>query len=294
MKTRTLPIILSLAGIGIFVLGVVFLFSLMKPQPSLPNKEEILKRDAPQPSMVTHIQDRVIPIEDTKSLRVPIVLYHHIRPITPTMDELAKGLSVTPEVFDRQLAYLAKNGFHTITLHQLILALEGTEQLPEKPIILTFDDGYRDTFTYAYPLLVKRHFSGSLFIFTQAIGAPDYLTWDQVQQMQQSGIFEIGSHTLSHADLPTLSEKDMMREIRESKKIIASKLGAEIDFFCYPYGHYTKKIAEEVKKAGYLGALTTRYGTVHAKESLYETSRVRLTNDDYGPRLEKKIGLFFR
>lgn len=246
------------------------------------------------PVVGTMVKERLTPIFDKSAIRVPIVLYHHIRPITPAMNPLARGLSVTPEVFDAQLSYFEKNGFTTITLDQFYSALQKKTTLPKKPIILSFDDGYRDNFTNAYPLLAKHHFMGSFFIFTQAMGAPDYVTWDQVKEMQRSGVFEIGSHTLSHADLPHISESKVHAEIFESKKIIEEHLGIPVPFFCYPYGHYTKHIVDEVKKAGYLGALTTHYGTVHTVSSLFEVTRVRLTNDDFGVRLDKKMKLFLR
>ncbi len=226
-----------------------------------------------------------------KKIQVPIVLYHHIRPITPDMNALAKGLSVTPEVFDRQLEYLEKNEFSTITLDQFYSALIGKESLPEKSIVLTFDDGYKDAYTYALPLLEKHHLKGVAFVITQAVGTSEYLTWDQIREMDKSGVFEIESHTLTHPELPKLSHKKMKKELEESKKILEEKIEKPIEFFCYPYGRYSKEI---VKEAGYKGAFTTHYGTTHTLPSIFETTRVRLTNDDVGENFEKKIQFFFK
>lgn len=273
--------------------AVIIPFQSTQIQPSS-NYTDNQKENITVPSAKAQTKDRVKPITDANSNLVPIVLYHHIRPITPSMDKLAKALSVTPEVFDAQLTYFAQHGFSPITLFELTRALEKKGSLPKKPLILTFDDGYEDAYTHAYPLLQKHHFNGSLFIFTQGIGASDYLTWKQVEEMQQSGVFEIGSHTLSHADLPKISRQHMIQEISKSKKIIEAKLGAVVDFFCYPYGHYTKEILDEVSRAGYRGAVTTLYGIDHPKSSVFELTRVRLNNDDHGERLDKKMSLILR
>ena len=252
------------------------------------------KEEVGSPSLSTTMRESAIKFLNKKAVTVPIILYHHIRPITPTMEPLARGLSVTPDVFDQQLEYFEKNGYATITLEQMYEALKEGKKIVPRTIIFSFDDGYADNYQYAFPILQKHHFGGILFLITNAVGTPDYLSWDQIKEMKKSDVFEIGSHTLNHPVLPALSMGKMQKEVRESKKVLEEHIGAPVDFFCYPYGKYTKEIILAVKDAGYKGAVTTHYGTTHTFASLFETSRVRLTNDDVAQTIEKKVKLFLK
>lgn len=228
------------------------------------------------------------------SLWAPIIMYHHIRPITRDLDELGRDMSVTPEHFEDQIRTLKKEGFHFVTLSAVHSALLGKINLPERPIVLTFDDGYADNFTYAMPILKQEHVIGTEFVVTNAIGKRGYLSWDQVTGMQDSGTFTIESHTLNHSELPKLSPEHAWSEIKQSKDELERRLGKSVHFFCYPFGKYSEAIATQAQKAGYAAALTTQFGVMHDTKNSFAMPRVRFTNSDTGKTLEKKITLLLR
>lgn len=236
----------------------------------------------------THAQMPLSPA----SVRVPIVLYHHIRPITKDMKPLARGLSVSPATFEEQLEYLQENGYATVTLHDLFEAFKGRQTLPARPIILTFDDGYYDTYSYALPLLQQYGMKAVIFAVPRLLGTPGYLGWEEFDALHASGVFEIGAHSLTHGVLPQMTESHEKNEIVQSKKILENRLEQPVEFFAYPYGEYKQRTIEITKKAGYLGAVTTHYGTVHMEKNPFELTRVRLTNNDRGTALKRKMELF--
>ena len=230
---------------------------------------------------------------DTRPITLPIILYHHIRPITSDMSTLARGLSVTPESFEDQLRYFKKNNYTTLPLQQLAKALENKSSIPSKTFALTFDDGYADLYTYAWPLLKRYGFQATAFIIVNRVGTPDYASWDQLREMERSGAIDIQSHTLNHPMLATLSPDRARYEIEQSKVILEKKLHKSISIFCYPYGNYNEGVLRFVRQAGYAAALTTKGGVQHAKDSLFELYRVRLSTGDKDHRLARTIRSLF-
>jgi peptidoglycan/xylan/chitin deacetylase (PgdA/CDA1 family) len=129
-------------------------------------------------------------------------MYHYISVPPPDADRYRLDLSVTPENMDAQMGWLAENGYATITLQELLYHLTLGWPLPERPVVLTFDDGYRDAFENAFPILQKYGFVGTFFIITDRVtfGEPAYATWDQIVEMHNAGM-DIQSHTRTHPDL---------------------------------------------------------------------------------------------
>ncbi len=269
-------------------LALLVAFSVIAfPGLSAPAVEEPLPDE--RPSIATRVKEKAVALIDRDAIRVPIILYHHVRPISNDMDQLGKDLSVTPERFSGHLAEFKKQGFHTIGLQDFADALEKKKPLPSKPVIFTFDDGYENAYTVALPILERHGMTGTVFVIGNAVGTPGYLSWGQLEDMVDSGVFEIQSHSLNHPDLASLSPELLRYELLGSKDLLESRLGLPMTFLCYPYGKYSAQVADAAKHAGYRGAVTTKYGTLHTKGALFETSRVRLTQHDTGARLEKKI-----
>lgn len=270
-------------------LSIITFPGLTSQTPASGDPETTSREYASNQPLPARLKEKTAELFDRDSLRVPIILYHHIRPITDVLDSMGKALSVTPERFGEHLAVLKKNGFTTITLEDFADAIEKKKQLPPKPIIITLDDGYDNAHTYALPILERLNMGATVLMIAHAVGTPGYLRWEQLEDMADRGVFEIQSHTLDHSDLARLSDEDAWRQILDSKNLLESRLGLPMTFFCYPYGAYTQQTAELVKKAGYRGALTTHYGLRHSAKTLYETPRVRFTEGDTGVRLEKKV-----
>lgn len=213
----------------------------------------------------------------SREANVPILMYHYISEPPPDADEIRKGLSIPPATFEAHLQYLKNNGYRTISLHQLLLHLTRGEPLPEKPIILTFDDGYRDSFENAFPLLQKYGFTGTFFLITNFIdeGRPAYLTWDQVKQMAAAGN-EIGAHSRDHPDLRGKDTDFLVWQILGSKEAIQNGAGLTPRFFSYPSGKYDENVIAILASAHYWGAVTVKQGVHQSSDTPFELQRIRV------------------
>lgn len=210
-------------------------------------------------------------VSDCKTAKKIVILNYH------KVDDYFSSLSITPRDFDNQMAFLKKNGFETISLEQLRGVLAGEEvDLPERPLIITFDDGYRDNYTNAYPILKKYGFTGVIFVITSFIDRklPYYISWDMAKEMQESGVIDIESHTVDHISMTELNDEKLRRELTESKKRIEEVLEKPAEYVAYPTGTYNLHIADIVRGCGYKGAFTIKYGNVDAMTNLYAIERL--------------------
>lgn len=196
---------------------------------------------------------------------VPILMYHSVRPDQSINNRLA----VSPEAFERQMGFLKKNNYTVLSLEKLADLIRDKIKIPPKTVVLTFDDGYKDNYTYAFPIIKKYGFPVTIFLIVDDIGAGNMLSWEEVKAMQASGLVVFGSHTLEGGALTKItSEDELRRQIFDSKKILEEKLGRKVNAFSYPIGAFNDKIKELVKDAGYGLAVIT-------------TPRSRAPSDDY-------------
>lgn len=216
--------------------------------------------------------------------KVLVLNYHKI-------DNMNISLSVLPEDFDEQMKYLYEHGYHTITPDELYDSLEGTGTLPDNPVLITFDDGYRDNYDNAYPILQKYGFKATVFVVTSFLGKyPNYMTWDQAREMDANGI-SIESHTVDHKSMTDLTDDQLRTELVNSKKKAEQELGHPVDYMAYPTGTYNLHIAQLVKEAGYKAAFTIKYGNVDKASNIYALERVPVfhtenTNKDFIERIK--------
>ena len=208
-----------------------------------------------------------------------------------TIDEIASGakilvlnyhqvgnnftpLCVPTNLFDEQMAYLKDNGYVTITPEELYEGLEGSITLPERPVLITFDDGYIDNYNNALPVLKKYGMRATIFIVPAFTGNnANYLNWDQIKDMERNGI-TIQSHTLNHRALEELPDDEIRAELLNSKIMLEKNLGHPIDFLAYPTGTYNLHIAGIAKDVGYKASFTIKYGNVDKGSNIYALERV--------------------
>ncbi len=248
----------------------------------------LLEQAVPAPAAATVTpqisREPLLPPPDgvRREVDVPILMYHYISEPPPDADSIRRGLSVTPAQFEEHLRYLKENGYRTISLYQLLLHLTHGEPLPEKPIILTFDDGYRDNFENAFPLLQEYGFKATFFLITNFIdeGRPLYMTWDQVKTMAQAG-HEIGAHSRDHPDLRGKDIDFLVWQILGAKEAIQNGAGITPRFFSYPSGKYDENTIAVLKSAHYWGAVTIHQGVHQSSDSLFELQRIRV-HGNYG------------
>jgi peptidoglycan/xylan/chitin deacetylase (PgdA/CDA1 family) len=210
---------------------------------------------------------------------IPVIYYHRL---VKNLDEAGRhGIYVTEDQFEKHLKYLKRKNYTTISFEK---ALEIKKNCTDgKYIIITFDDGYEDNYTLAFPLLKKYGFSAIIFL----VAGLEYNSWDnkdnepklkmmsrqQILEMRKSGI-EFGSHTLSHADLIRISSSEIKNEVVESKKKLEEKLGEEIPVFAYPYGNCNDEVKDIVKNAGYKLGYATDKAPMGLHEDLLQIRRI--------------------
>lgn len=204
-------------------------------------------------------------------------MYHYIEPWPAGADELRRGLTVRPEDFAAQLDYLAAHGYRAVSLQDLAEALTLGRPLPERAVVLTFDDGYRTLLDQALPIAQAHGFTGTVFVITELIdrGFPAYLSWDQARALAGLG-WQIEPHTKTHPELAGRSRAKQLYEMLGSIETIEANLGARPRFFCYPSGKYdatTLQLADELQL---WGAVTTRPGREHTFADRFTWTRVRV------------------
>jgi peptidoglycan/xylan/chitin deacetylase (PgdA/CDA1 family) len=213
------------------------------------------------------------------SINVPILTYHYIRVNPDRYDGMGFALSVTPSDFAAQMDWLAQNGYHTITTEDLFTYLNLYGGLPSKPVILTFDDGYADFYTTALPILRSHNFVAVSYVVTGFVGWPGYMTTAQIVEADRSGM-EIGSHTINHPNLASMSAAAVWPQLTQSKLFLEQVLGHPVLSFCYPSGKYTSAVASAVSAAGFHDATTTRFGYSYTIANRYAWSRLRVSGGE--------------
>ena len=188
------------------------------------------------------------------------------------------SLSIPPADFDEQMHYLSSHGYVTITPDELYSGLNGEIELPPKPVLITFDDGYADNYTNAFPILKYYGMRATIFVIPAFVGVySNYLTWDEMREMEDNGI-TIESHTMHHYKLEELPDDEIRSELLNSKLKIEEELGHPVEFLAYPTGTYNLHIAGIAKEVGYKGAFTIKYGNVDLGSNFYALERVPIFN----------------
>ncbi|MCA9949253.1 MAG: polysaccharide deacetylase family protein [Anaerolineales bacterium] len=213
------------------------------------------------------------------TLKVPILMYHYISVPPEDADKYRLDLSVSPADFHDQMAYLAENGYETIDLYDLSQAITAKKELPEKPVIITLDDGYKDNYENAFPILQEFGHKATFFVVTEYIdkGFEEYMTWEMVEELASAGM-RIEPHSKTHPDLSGQERDYIIYEVLGSQESIAAHIGYTPRYFCYPGGRYDDTTLEIISELDFWGAVTTAGGQWHGFNDRYEWSRMRMRN----------------
>jgi peptidoglycan/xylan/chitin deacetylase (PgdA/CDA1 family) len=250
MMRRRSPLTLR-AGVGVLVGGVAVACccagtALTRKPPSRPHRRLHLSRRLP-----------------TRSLVLPILLYHRIdRPLS-TLPPITQRLTVAPRGFAAEMSWVRKHGFHPVTQRQLFAALEAGKPLPCRPLLVTFDDGYADVLRYAAPVLRRFGMPATMYVITErpSMVNSGFLSWGGVKELERQG-FDIGSHTVTHVPLTSLSNREALEELVRSRRALEGHLGHPVQWLAYPHGAVDARIVQLAARAGYVLGVTTRPGNV--------------------------------
>lgn len=225
---------------------------------------------------------------------MPILLYHQVSEVRPEQDPY--GLASTPAQFAEQMAYLHDNHYTCLRLVDYARAYRDGQPIPPKTFVITFDDGYRDNYEIAWPIMKKYGFTATIFLVADQIGSVTnwegqkdtqsfpLMNWDEIREMQAGGI-DFGSHTCTHPRLNQLSAEAVKQELCDSKTRLAEGLERSVETLAYPYEVSTYEVQRIAAECGYLAAC----GTANHPESLYNLWRVEFGAEDTLASLKYKL-----
>lgn len=220
-----------------------------------------------------HVIPTPIPIP-LQSLETPILVYHYVEYVTDHRDTIRKSLNTNPHILIKQIETLRNAGYTFITPKELVDILDGKVTPPEKSVVLSFDDGYRDFYTDVFPILKKYRVKAVAYIVSGFLDKPNYMLVEQLKEIARSGLVEIGSHTINHTKLKTIPLEVAKSEIEGGKKALEKLLNIPIVSFAYPDGQFDDHVALLVEKAGFRSAVTTIHGINVNHENKYFLYRI--------------------
>mgnify|MGYP001579813851 FL=1 len=208
------------------------------------------------------------------SFTAPILIYHYVEYVKDEKDTIRKSLNITPYVFVKQIETLKNAGYTFVTASELIDILDGKIKLPQKPIVITFDDGYRDFYTDVFPILKKYDVKAVAYIVSGFLDKPNYMYAWQLKEIARSGLVEIAAHTIHHYSLKGLEAQTTKYEIEESKITLEKLIGISVVSFAYPDGSFDMQAIKLVKSAGFKSAVTTLHGFEVSWENKFSLYRI--------------------
>jgi len=208
---------------------------------------------------------------------VPVLMYHRVNDLTPreARSPLMRDLTVPTADFEDQVRYLKENGFTFLFAREVEDALRNGTSLPEKSICITMDDGYRDNFEKAFPILQKYGACATIFVVTRAVNTDNHLTWGQLALMRDQDT-DYGSHSVTHPDLTALNSATLDFELRASKAELEGRLTMPISSIAYPSGAYNDTVVDRARIAGYLAGWKKGGGPVVPGDDPMLLPRVRV------------------
>lgn len=219
-----------------------------------------------------------------------VILEYHMVEDDDGLASDERPYNVPPAEFAAQLDYLQQQGYETITMQDYMRARKGKQELPERAVALTFDDGYEDNYTEVWPSLAQRDMKATIYMVTNDIGRPRYLDWNELRDLQAHGI-EIGSHTANHQPLTTLDEATQIDELRLSKLLLEWNGIHTVYSFSYPNGAYDATLPAKLQQEEYLNAVTGDAGVNTMTTDPYLLQRVNIPHPRFG-LLEFKLRLW--
>lgn len=270
----------------ILILGVLIFFNIqvhsntaeqLFPAPTETPVEAVVPTNIPSPSPTPTSQD-FSDLPYTYHSQVPILMYHEVN------DALENNLYLSVADFRSHLDYFATAGITPITMEQLWNHWENQAPLPEKPIVLTFDDGYRSMYTTVFPLLQERGWPGTFYCIADAVWSDAFVLEEMIGEMADGGM-EIGSHTKSHTELDGLTGTNLSEQLTLSRDSLSTLSGTPVTQLCYPSGRYNVETMVAAEAAGYHCAVTTEYGFASLDQGLFSLKRIRINTGDTGETL---------
>lgn len=209
------------------------------------------------------------------TFRIPILMYHYVEYVQDKSDTIRQSLDIEPNIFEEQIKTLIDNHYSFMTMSDVADVLDGKEQLPDKPVVLTFDDGYRDFYTDVFPILKKYRVKAVAYVVPGFFDTPNYMFTSQIKEIAKVPYIELGAHTMHHVYLKDMSPIFAEREIVQSKYKLEDLIHKPVVSFAYPYGAFDNSAIDLTKKAKFKTAVSTIGGITASESNRYFLFRMR-------------------
>ncbi|MDS0528268.1 polysaccharide deacetylase family protein [Clostridium sp. SHJSY1] len=223
------------------------------------------------------IKDRFegIPLTN-EDVGIPVLYYHSVLPDseTPTKNEV----TISPEKLKEELKLVQSLGYTTLTISEVNDYIINKKPIPQKSILITFDDGYTDNYVHAFPILKELNMKATIFVISSGIDSGYYMSKDQLKEMSDYGI-DIESHTVNHVHLNTLSYEEQLKELKDSKAKIESVTNKPVLSIAYPFGDFNENSKKAAKDAGYSLAFTTNLGLSNRTDNPVALDRIYVSSE---------------
>jgi len=194
-------------------------------------------------------------------------------------------MTTPKELFEKHMRYLKENGYTTVTAGEVLGILASGDEIPPKTVCITFDDGYKNNYKNAFPVMKRYGLKGTVFVTADFIGKEGgpfggYLNWDEIKEMKTSGSFTFGCHSLTHENLARLDNNRLSGEIKDAKRILEERTDGKVETFAYPFGWpgtFDREVVNTVKNEGFLAAFTGIYGKNTKKTDLFHLRRISVS-----------------
>src|SRR5260221_1105491 len=267
MKKRKQIHLSPLLPLFILVIGVFFWYQ-SRAIPAIDEEHQMTIL----PSAISHVLGAKVG-NTAREIRIPMLFYHYVDYVEN--DPGRQNLNIPPNILISQIETLKNAGYTFIFPQELSEAIVGKEKLPQKVIILSFDDGYMDFYTNVFPILQNEHVKAIAYIVPNFLDRPNYMFTFQLEEIARSPLIEIGAHTMDHYALAGMNTKEAAYEIAQSRKVLQAMLHVPIDSFAYPYGSFDLSTVQIVKATGFTNAVSVIPGVMQSMDNEYFVSRLR-------------------
>lgn len=246
---------------------IIFLFS-------LPHLFQKKPKTQPKTNKKVYHEKKIRKSTISASIRLPIIMYHYVEYVKDKGDTIRQRENVNPATFEWQVKTLKENGYKFYFVKDVPQLLKN-DRISSRAAVITFDDGYRDFYTDAFPILKKYQVKSTVYVICDFIGGDNFMTEQQLKNVVKSGLVEIGAHTSDHLYLESMLKPSVEEQIATCKKDLETILKKSIETFAYPYGAFSQETVNEVKKASFSAAVSVIPGIVQSENNLFYLYRIR-------------------
>ncbi len=256
--------------LGLYLVYIYFPYYLFLPKHGLDETRLNEVKKIPQEVKETH------PVATrSATFSIPILMYHYVEYVKDKKDTIRQSLDTTPDVLTAQIRTLKDNYYTFLTMSEVADIIDGKKVLPQKPVVLTFDDGYRDFYTDVFPILSKEKIKAVAYVVPGFFDQTNYLLTKQVLQLAKSPYVELGAHTMHHVYLKDVAPLFASREIKDSKYQLENLIHKPVVSFAYPYGAFDNSAIDLAKASHFRTAVTTISGLQVSKDNRFFLFRIR-------------------